>query len=74
MIDIDALFLVSVALGIAVDDTIHFLVRYRHERQAGKDLDEAVCLSLCDWPWHRPDKYHPRVWLWYLADQSLSYL
>jgi len=48
MIDIDALFLVSVALGIAVDDTIHFLVRYRHERQAGKDLDEAVRLSLCE--------------------------
>ncbi|MBM66264.1 MAG: hypothetical protein CMH55_08540, partial [Myxococcales bacterium] len=48
MVDIDALFLVSVALGIAVDDTIHFLVRYRHERQAGKDLDEAVRLSLCE--------------------------
>lgn len=48
IIDLDALFLVSVALGIAVDDTIHFLVRFRHERQNGKDLDEAVRLSLCE--------------------------
>ena len=32
----------SVALGIAVDDTSHFLVRYRRERSAGRDPAEAA--------------------------------
>ena len=32
----------SVALGIAVDDTAHFLVRYRKERAAGKDPEAAA--------------------------------
>jgi hypothetical protein len=45
-IDIDALFMVSIALGIAVDDTIHFLTRYKLEREAGKDKDNAIRLSL----------------------------
>jgi len=45
-IDIDALFMVSIALGIAVDDTIHFLTRYKIERTAGLDKDEAIRLSL----------------------------
>ena len=45
-IDIDALFMVSIALGIAVDDTIHFLTRYKLERTAGLDKDEAIRLSL----------------------------
>ena len=31
----------SVALGIAVDDTVHFLVRYRTERAAGASPEEA---------------------------------
>jgi predicted RND superfamily exporter protein len=31
----------SVALGIAIDDTVHYIVRYRAERQAGRDPDEA---------------------------------
>jgi hypothetical protein len=34
----------SVALGIAVDDTVHFLVRYRREREAGRDPLQAVVL------------------------------
>ncbi|MDP8224936.1 MAG: MMPL family transporter [Candidatus Lernaella stagnicola] len=32
----------SIALGIAVDDTIHFLARLRSERRAGKPLEEAI--------------------------------
>ncbi|MBN1844808.1 MAG: MMPL family transporter [Sedimentisphaerales bacterium] len=34
--------LFTICLGIAVDDTIHFITRYRHERQAGHDPAEAV--------------------------------
>ena len=33
--------MVSIALGIAVDDTIH-LARYKLERTAGLDKDEAT--------------------------------
>lgn len=32
----------TVAFGIAVDDSIHFLARYRLERAAGKNIDEAI--------------------------------
>jgi predicted RND superfamily exporter protein len=32
----------SVALGLIVDDTIHLLYRYRHERQAGHVTTEAL--------------------------------
>jgi predicted RND superfamily exporter protein len=32
----------TVCLGIAVDDTIHFLTRYRDERTAGKDSPDAL--------------------------------
>ena len=32
----------AVALGIAVDDTVHFLVRYRRERRAGLSPEEAA--------------------------------
>jgi predicted RND superfamily exporter protein len=31
----------SVALGIAIDDTVHYIVRYRAERMAGRAPDEA---------------------------------
>ena len=31
-----------VAFGIAVDDTIHFLMRYRLERKQGWDIDQAI--------------------------------
>ncbi len=36
----------SIALGIAVDDTIHFLVRYREEVDAGRGPAEAVRRTL----------------------------
>jgi hypothetical protein len=32
----------TVAFGIAVDDSIHFLARYRIERQKGLDIDQAI--------------------------------
>lgn len=32
----------TVAVGLAVDDTIHFLVRYKQERMAGRRVDEAL--------------------------------
>jgi predicted RND superfamily exporter protein len=35
----------SVALGIAIDDTVHYIVRYRAERMAGRDPDEASRLA-----------------------------
>jgi predicted RND superfamily exporter protein len=37
----------SVALGIAIDDTVHFLVRYRKERQRGADPEEAALSCGC---------------------------
>jgi hydrophobe/amphiphile efflux-3 (HAE3) family protein len=35
----------AVALGIAVDDTVHFLVRYRRERRAGLEPAEAARIT-----------------------------
>jgi len=32
----------TVAVGLAVDDTIHFIVRYREERLKGKARPEAI--------------------------------
>ena len=32
----------SIALGIAIDDTIHFLARLRQEMRNGKSIDEAI--------------------------------
>ncbi len=32
----------TVCLGIAVDDTIHFLTRYQLERRAGRNVEEAL--------------------------------
>ena len=35
----------TVAIGIAVDDTIHFIARYQSERRAGKEHREAIQAS-----------------------------
>ncbi|MEM9986829.1 MAG: efflux RND transporter permease subunit, partial [Bacteroidota bacterium] len=35
-----------IAFGVAVDDTIHFLTRYRLERKRGADQDEAIRRTL----------------------------
>ncbi len=32
----------TIAVGLAVDDTIHFIVRYREERRAGADVEDAI--------------------------------
>ena len=37
----------AIALGIAIDDTVHLLVRYREERSSGQLPEEAVTACLC---------------------------
>jgi len=39
-LDISSAF--AICLGIAVDDTIHFLIRFIHEREAGHEPPEAI--------------------------------
>jgi predicted RND superfamily exporter protein len=41
-IDIGVAISGAVIIGVAVDDTIHFLVKYREARKSGKDLKEAL--------------------------------
>jgi len=36
----------TVALGIAVDDTLHLLIRYREELGKGRTVDEAIRLAV----------------------------
>lgn len=45
-LDISAACAFTVCLGIAVDDTIHFLARYQRERELGHDTATAVRLSI----------------------------
>ena len=42
LVDADTLAFIAVCIGIAVDDTIHFMARYRIERDKGSDRDRAV--------------------------------
>ncbi|MEC9097396.1 MAG: MMPL family transporter [Planctomycetota bacterium] len=41
-----SVLLFTVSLGIAVDDTIHFLVRFRREQSEGKSVDESIRNSI----------------------------
>ena len=41
-VDSDLLILAMLAIGIGVDDTIHFVMRYRVEAERTKDLEEAL--------------------------------
>lgn len=41
-IDIGVAVSGAVIIGVAVDDTIHFLVKYREARRSGKDLKQAL--------------------------------
>jgi uncharacterized protein len=41
-LDISTVMIASVVIGIAVDDTIHFLYRFLKERAATPDVEEAV--------------------------------
>ena len=47
-IDTDTLTFVPICVGIAVDDTIHFLARYRIERAAGAERVDAVHTTICE--------------------------
>ena len=40
--DLTTMIIASVTIGIAVDDTIHFLVRYRRARTQGLGLEDSV--------------------------------
>lgn len=40
--DINTLIIASIALGIAVDDTIHYKIRFENAINEGKSVDEAV--------------------------------
>jgi uncharacterized protein len=41
-LDISSACSFAICLGIAVDDTIHFLMRFRHERKQGHDIETAI--------------------------------
>jgi predicted RND superfamily exporter protein len=41
-VDTDSIMVFMVAIGIAVDDTIHFLMRYRRELKGSGNIEEAV--------------------------------
>jgi len=42
LVDSDTLLVATIAIGISVDDTIHFLFRYRFERERTRDIDIAL--------------------------------
>jgi uncharacterized protein len=41
-LDVSSACSFAICLGIAVDDTIHFLSRYQYERRAGQSVDDAI--------------------------------
>ena len=41
-LNLSTVMISCIALGIAVDDTIHFLVRYRRETRGGAGIEEAI--------------------------------
>jgi uncharacterized protein len=45
-LDSDTMLVIPLAIGIAVDDTIHFLAHYRAEIQQGSSVNEAIYSSL----------------------------
>jgi predicted RND superfamily exporter protein len=45
-VDADTMVFMTVSIGIAVDDTIHFLARYRIEREQGRDRPTAVAAGI----------------------------
>ncbi len=46
-IDIGSLMTASIALGVAVDDTIHFLARFREELDHRHDRHESIAAAYC---------------------------
>ncbi len=47
-VDVDALTSMAICIGIAVDDTIHFLSRFRIERARGLDREAAVQVAMME--------------------------
>ncbi|OGH01511.1 MAG: hypothetical protein A2600_12030 [Candidatus Lambdaproteobacteria bacterium RIFOXYD1_FULL_56_27] len=45
-LDVSTVMVASICLGIAVDDTIHFMFRYKSLRTSGQDLENAVGNSI----------------------------
>lgn len=45
MVDIGSMMTASVAMGVAVDDTIHFLTWFRHGLKSGHDRHSAILLA-----------------------------
>ncbi len=45
-IDMGNLMIASIAIGIAVDDTIHFLHHFQHARAHGQDVEQAIAAAL----------------------------
>ena len=43
---VSTLIIFSVSLGIAVNDTIHFVARYREEIRAGRSQDDAIITTM----------------------------
>lgn len=41
-LDISSALSFAICLGIAVDDTIHFLIRFQHEKECGHNTAEAI--------------------------------
>jgi uncharacterized protein len=46
-IDVGSMMTASIALGVAVDDTIHFLARYRQELDKGLHQKRAIISTYC---------------------------
>ena len=47
-LDPGTVMIASLALGICVDDTVHFLARYRRARAAGSDVEDAIEAAIRD--------------------------
>ncbi len=47
-IDVDTMTFIPICVGIAVDDTLHFLARYRIERERGSERSAAVRDTICE--------------------------
>ena len=53
-LDIGSVMTASVALGIAIDDTFHYLTFFRRGLEAGQSRRDACArraTSIVDWPW-----------------------
>ncbi len=47
-LDVSTIMIASVTIGIAVDDTIHFITWFRRNRVAGMDTESAIIKTFSD--------------------------